>query len=87
MTEQELVQAILDYMTSWYKAIYTGSISVTINNPGYTLTLGIPSYMTPTTINCDYDNDTDFLNFIYKEIRERNYMRQYIYKVYRIPEH
>jgi hypothetical protein len=86
MSKQELIQAILDYIRTWYNANYIGFIDVILNNPGYTFVIGIPSYMTLTTINCDCDNDTDFLNFIYEELRKRNYVRQEVYVVHRKPE-
>ena len=39
--------------------------------------------MMPTTINCDYETDEEFLDFIYYELRIRNYIRLDIYKVLR----
>lgn len=82
----ELEQMIRDYIRTWYRAIYTGMLLVTKNNPGYTLTIGIPSYMIPTTINCDCDTDDEFLDFIYSELRSRNYIRLDKYVVHRTPD-
>jgi len=83
MDEVELRQVILDYIKNCYKAEYIGLLQVKKLNPGYVFIIGIPSYMFPTTITCDYDNDESFLNFIYAEIRTRNYMRADMYKVIR----
>lgn len=83
MNEQELTQEILDYMTSLYNAEYKGLFEVTKNENIYTLTMGLPSYMSPTTITFESETDEGFLDFIKEEIRIRNYMRLYIYKVIR----
>jgi hypothetical protein len=39
--------------------------------------------MMPTTITIDCGTDEEFLDYIYKEIRVRNYIRLEIYKVTR----
>jgi len=83
MTELELEQAIRDYILTLYKACYIGWLKVEKFNPGYRLSLGIPSYMFPTTVAGDWETDTDFLNYIYEDLRVRNYMRVYFYKVNR----
>ena len=70
-------------MTQAYQAKYTGYIKVEHLNPGYKLSLGIPSYMTQTSIATDIDDETEFLNFIEKELKSRNYLRQDYYKVTR----
>jgi hypothetical protein len=49
----------------------------------YKFTMGVPSYMCPTTIAGDFSSDTEFLEFIYKELRERNYMKVDFYRVKR----
>ena len=101
MNELELEQAILDYIKINYKAEYTGFLKVEkfpstytefignpSNNPGpgYRMSIGIPNYMFPTTIACDFETDEEFLNYVYEEFRTRNYMRVYFYKVVRTPE-
>lgn len=49
----------------------------------------MPSYMAPTTIGYDTlstieaEADEEFMTFIKEELRARNYMRLYIYKVTR----
>jgi len=85
MTETELEQAIRDYIMSLYKACYNGWLQVEKLNPGYKLTIGIPSYMFPTTTAGDWETDDEFLNYIYEDLRIRNYMRVYFYKVVRTP--
>ncbi len=49
----------------------------------YKFTIGIPSYMVPTTIVIQCYSDNEFLNYIYSELRTRNYIRLDIYKVTR----
>lgn len=94
MTEEELKQAILDFIRINYEADYIGTLIVEKfpstypsyyenPGPGYRLTIGIPSYMFPTTMAGDFENDEDFLNYIYTELKTRNYMRVYFYKVNR----
>lgn len=86
MTEAELEQAIRDYIMTWYKATYTGLLQVTKEDNLYMFILGVPHYMFPTTIACNFDTDEAFLDFIYSELRTRNYMRQFYYKVNRVGE-
>jgi len=83
MTEIELEQAILDYITTLYKACFIGWLKVEKLNPGYKMSIGIPSYMFPTTVAGDWETDEDFLNFVYEDLRIRNYMRVWFYKVHR----
>lgn len=85
MTELELEQAIRDYITILYKACYIGWLKVNKLNPGYKLSIGVPSYMFPTTIAGDFETDDSFLSYIYEELRVRNYMRVYFYQVKRMP--
>lgn len=85
MTELELTQAIRDYIMSSYNANYVGYLIVEKLNPGYKMSIGIPSYMFPTTIAGDFSTDEEFLDFIFKELRERNYMRVDYYKGIRTP--
>jgi hypothetical protein len=86
MNELELTSKILDYMTEIYSADYIGSIEVKKSNDEYQLILGIPSYMTPTSLSINCSNDEQFLDYIYKELRVKNYMRKYTYKVVRNSE-
>ena len=86
MTEIELELVINDYIKTIYNAEYTGYLKVEFLNPGYKLSIGIPSYMFLTTILCDYTSDQDFLNYVFSELKTRNYMRVYFYKVVRTPD-
>ena len=79
----QLENLIRDYIKFWYEAEYTGFLKVIKNPPTYTWKIGLPSYMVPTTITIDCDTDEEFLNYIYSEIRSRNYIRLEIYKVTR----
>jgi hypothetical protein len=83
MTEQELEQKIHDYIKSWYKAEYIGKLTVEKSNEIYKFSIAIPSYMTLTSIAGDFNSDQEFLDFIYEELRKRNYMRVDYYKVIR----
>lgn len=85
MDEQELEQAIRDYIMTLYKAEFTGFLEVEKLNPGYKMSIGIPHYMFPTTIACDCETDEEFLNYVYADFEVRNYMRVYFYKVIRTP--
>jgi hypothetical protein len=83
MQKPELVEKILDYITNLYKANYIGTIELEYEDNTYKLTLGIPSYMSPTVIIGSFSKDEEFLHYIYEELRTRNYMRLEIYKVNR----
>lgn len=81
MQEKELAKKILDYIRSWYNAEYVGLLEVRKLHPGYTCVLGIPSYMSPTYLSIDTDNEEEFLEYIYLELRKRNYVRRDVYTV------
>lgn len=66
-----------------YSAEYTGLLRVEKLTTGYKFTIGIPSYMVPTTLATNCETDEEFLNYIYSELRSRNYIRLDIYKVHR----
>ncbi len=83
MQRPELVEQILDYIKTLYKAEYVGVIEVDQLLTVYKFKMGIPSYMTPTTNIYEASSDEDFLNYIYEELRTRNYMRLDIYKTER----
>ena len=78
-----LRQQILDYIVNLYKANYTGPMKVTNENGLYTLMLGIPNIDTPTFISLQTDSSEEFLKYVFDELRTRNYMRVYFYKVNR----
>lgn len=80
---QKLEKRICELIEVNYDAVYTGYLKVEHLNPGYKLSIGIPSYMMPTTIATDIDNEEEFLKFIDKELKTRNYLRQEYYKVIR----
>jgi len=83
MDELELAQQIRDYIKSWYNAEYQGLLRVEKLNPGYKFSIGLPCYMMPTTLATDCATDEEFLDYVYSELRSRNYMRLEIYKVVR----
>lgn len=82
----ELEKKILDYIKTAYNAEYAGLLEVTKEDTIYTLKIGIPSYMSPTTITIDTDSEDSFLEYIYSELKSRNYMRLEIYKIVRTNE-
>ena len=86
MSEEELRQEILNHILNLYCARYEGFLSVEKIDTMYKFSIGIPSYMCPTTISIETDSDEKFLSFIYEELRKRNYIRLYIYKVERTNE-
>jgi len=83
MRQQELEKKIADYILEIYKAEYIGLLNVFKDDDIYSLHIGIPSYMMPTKLSGQFDNDNQFLDYIYEELRKRNYMRIYFYKVER----
>jgi hypothetical protein len=86
MNELELTQKILDYIETNYEANYIGLVQVIKSNFDYQFKLGIPSYMAPTMISGNWETDEDFLNYIYKELKTRNYVRQDYYRVVRLKD-
>lgn len=86
MLREDLVQEILDYIKTLYKAEYVGRIEVQQEGDVYSLLIGVPSYMTPTTTHyaaTSSDKDAEFLAYIYEDLRIRNYMKIDKYKVVR----
>lgn len=86
MQRPDLENKIHDYIKTLYKAIYKGLLLVEQEGDIYTFTIGIPSYMIPTVTNYESNNDTEFLEYIYEDLRVRNYMRLEFYKVVRTNE-
>lgn len=78
--DQTLEKKICDIIKRIYNAEYIGYIKVEELNPGFKLILGIPNEMIPTTIATDIDDPHIFLSFIEKELKSRNYIRQWYYK-------
>jgi hypothetical protein len=68
-------------MKTIYKAEYIGLLEVHKEDSIYKFIMGIPSYMSPTTISIEADNDDIFLDFIYHELICRNYVRSDFYKI------
>lgn len=86
MQRPELAQKILDYIRTTYSAEYKGLLQVEQVDDIYDLIIGIPSYMARTHIACNANNDEEFLEYVYEELRTRNYVRQNVYKVIRTHE-
>lgn len=86
MNELELTQKILDYIKIWYKAEYIGYIKVEKTDTEYRCILGIPSYMIPTSFATNAETDEEFLEYVYKELRVKNYIRRDVYQVVRTPD-
>lgn len=80
---EELVHKIRDYIRNIYKAEYKNRLEVKFENGIYTLLLGVPNDLIPTTISLQTNDPQEFLDFIYEELRTRNYMRTYFYQVRR----
>lgn len=86
MRRPELELKIRDYIAIIYKAEYRGKFEVIQNGNTYTLQIGLPSYMALTSISYETDDDQEFLDYIFEELRTRNYMRVEFYKVIRTNE-
>ena len=80
---EELIHKIRDYIRNIYKAEYKNRLEVKFENGIYTLLLGVPNDLIPTTISLQTNDPQEFLDFIYEELRTRNYMRTYFYQVRR----
>ena len=80
---EELVHKIRDYIRNIYKAEYKNRLEVKFENGIYTLLLGVTNDLIPTTISLQTNDPQEFLDFIYEELRTRNYMRTYFYQVRR----
>lgn len=84
---KELEKKIVDYMNNWYKVEYTDYIEVTNENGIYSVALGIPTYLQPTYISLQTNDSNMFLDYVFKELRTRNYIRNYYYKIVKNETH
>lgn len=80
---EELENKIRDCIISLYSATYNRRLEVLLKNGIYTLVLGIPDDLIPTSISLQTDDPQEFIDFICEELRTRNYMRIYFYQVRR----
>lgn len=87
MRDKELESRILDYITKIYKATYTGKLEVNSNKGIYVLTLGVPSADIPTSISLQTDDAEEFMTYIEKELRDRDYMRIHFYRIKKVEEY
>ena len=85
MRRQDLEQMIHELIRTEYNATYIGRLEVEQTDSEYRLTIGLPSYMAPTTMAINCETDKEFIDFITSELKTRNYMRLDIYKVTRTP--
>lgn len=83
MNEQEIENRIRDYILNTYCCTFNGLLQVEKLKSGYSLKLGVPSYLMPTTIASDLEDAEEFILFACEELRVRNYARIYFYKVNR----
>ena len=81
MRDQELEKKINDYIMCLYNAKYVGFMEVTKDDDIYSLKIGIPDRYKPTHISLQTNNPEEFLEYICKEFKERNYMRVYFYSI------
>ena len=68
-------------MTNVYKATYNRRLEVKNTDGIYTLILGVPDDLIPTSISFQTEDSQAFLDYVYEELRTRNYMRTYFYQV------
>lgn len=83
MQIEELENTIRDYIKTLYKATYNKRLEVKYESNVYSLILGIPDDVMPTTISLQTDDPQEFLKYIYEELKTRNYMKIYFYQVRR----
>ena len=83
MDVTELEAKIHGFIINLYKAKYKGRLNVKYDKGIYTLILGIPNEMIPTSISLQTDDPQEFLDYICDELKKRNYMRVYFYQVRR----
>ena len=83
MSELELEEKIHDYIMKLYNAKYEGLLKVKKGNLEYSLIIGIPSYMIQTSFAINCETEEEFIEYVYSELRSRNYIRQEFYKVTR----
>jgi hypothetical protein len=83
MEIEELENTIRDYIKTLYKATYNKRLEVKYESNVYSLILGIPDDVMPTTISLQTDDPQEFLKYIYEELKTRNYMKIYFYQVRR----
>jgi len=81
MRRQDLEQKTHGFIKSYYNAEYNGELIVDKEDDVYSLSLAIPSYMAKTNIGGQFESDDLFLDYIEKELKLRNYIRVYFYKV------
>ena len=84
MTIQELEKKIHEYIAKIYKAEFKGLLEVAHKDGVYILTLGVPSPDISTSISLQTENEQDFLDYIEKELINRDYMRVYYYGIRRV---
>ena len=81
MSELELEQMIHGWIKDYYNAVYNGLLKVTKKSGEYIFTLGLPSETVTTTTSSNHESDEEFLKYVYSELKARNYMRTYFYKI------
>lgn len=83
MQTEELESKIRDCIISLYEATYNRRLEVKHENGIYTLILGIPDDVIPTSISIQTEDPQEFLDYVCSELKIRNYMRIYFYQVRR----
>lgn len=83
MSNKDLETKIHELILKLYKAEYNGKLEVTNKNGIYVLKLGVPTPELATQISLQTDDEKEFLEYLEKELRDRDYMRVYYYKVKR----
>lgn len=86
MRDKELEKVIHEYITVLYKAVYNGKLEVTNKDGIYILTLGVPAADIPTSISLQTEDPKEFLKYIKEELKSRDYMRVYFYKIKKTEE-
>ena len=81
MEKNTIEDEIRDLIKHLYKAEYTGTLKVDNTDGIYELRLGVPHDSMPTYISMQCDSKEEFLEFLEKELANREYLRVYYYKI------
>ena len=82
MSNQELETTVRGLILKVYGAVYNDKLHVENKDGIYSLWIPILSWMDPTVLSIETDDENVFLKFIEDELKKRNYVkdRRYVWK-------
>lgn len=83
MDHVELENKIREFIVELYDKEYVGELKVTELNPGYKVEFGLDCPERPLSISCDFTEDK-FLDYIYKELKDRRLASVEYYTGYQV---